>query len=124
MKLIKTKKLCGKNQAIIVFDGYPPQGENIPDADAIEVVFSRDQSADEKIKVIVERARNPKNIVVVSDDNEIRFIVKSLGAKVLGAREFIAPQHSRAKRKEAPEAGLTYSQMEDINKELRSLWLK
>lgn len=125
LRLIRTKRLCGKNRATVVFDGYPPAQEAVHGDDEIGVVFSKDHSADEKIKILVERARNPKNIVVVSDDNEVKFIAKALGAKVLGVEQFISQeQKSRAKAKETAEIELTYSQMEAINKELRKIWLK
>ena len=124
MNLIKTKRLCGKNPAIIVFDGYPPQEGELTGDQSVDVLFSKENTADEKIKLIVERSRNPKNIVVVSDDNEIRFIVKALGSKVMSVEQFIYPSEKRTSRKEIPEAELTYSQMEEINKELKQIWLK
>jgi hypothetical protein len=119
----------------VVFDGYPKYtGEKIDVAD-ISVIFSRQDSADEKIKKIVENSGDFKNTVVVSDDKEIRFFVKSIGAKVKGVEEFINPSNLpqvRFKRKgrlkgsegDFPELELTYSQMQKINEELRKIWLK
>jgi len=125
LRFIATKKLCGKNRATIIFDGYPHAADSPEDEDNISVVFSRSQSADEKIKKIVESFGNPKNIVVVSDDNEIRFFVRSAGAKAMGVEEFInRADNSASKKVMPPEAELTFSQMEEINRELREKWLK
>jgi predicted RNA-binding protein with PIN domain len=124
IRLIKTRRLCGKNKAIIVFDGFPPASEVTPEDSEVSVIFSRSLSADEKIKSIIEKASNPKNIVVVSDDKEIKFIVKAIGAKPLSVEKFINPQSRTRGKKLEPEAELSFSQMEDINKELRKIWLK
>ena len=124
-KLIKNKRLCGKNRSIIVFDGYPPNNITVDSHDEIEMVFSKDLSADEKIKNFVERARNPKNIVVVSDDNEVRLIAKVHRAGILGVEEFISPNPKNKKEsKQVLKPELTFSQMHKINEELKKIWLK
>lgn len=135
-EFIKHKRLCGssKNSITIVFDGYPKYtGEKIDAAD-INVIFSRQDTADARIKSIVENSSDFKNTVVVSDDKEIQFFVKSIGAKVKGVEEFINPSNlsqAHAKRKgrlkekeDFPELELTYSQMQRINEELKKIWLK
>jgi len=67
-----------------------------------------------------------KNIVVVSNDKEVRFIVKSLGAKCAGIEDFISPKKKtqRESSKGILKPELSYSQMHRINQELRKLWLK
>jgi predicted RNA-binding protein with PIN domain len=125
---IRAKNLSGsrKNKVTLVFDGYPPPDTRTGDEGGINVIFSRRISADEKIKMLVEEAANRKNIAVVTDDKEISFMVKSLGARCLGVGEFIgAKEKSTSSRKKgltAPE--LNYSQMHKINEELRRIWLK
>ena len=39
--------------------------------------------------MLSKEADNPKGIVVVTDDREIRYFVRSLGARLMGAREFL-----------------------------------
>jgi predicted RNA-binding protein with PIN domain len=125
LAFIKSKNLTGsrRNQIMLVFDGFPPAGVLL---DGREVIFSRKISADEKIKRIVEESANRKNIIVVSDDKEIKFTTRSLGAKWLAVDEFIGPKEkSQAMvKKEAPKQALNYSQIDAINKELAKLWLK
>jgi len=114
-----------KNKITVVFDGYPKvSAQNLEETD-INVVFSREETADARIKRMVEVSKNPKNIVVVSDDREIIFFVKSIGARSMGVEEFINPEEKPQRKKEdliKPE--LNYTQINKINQELKALWLK
>lgn len=124
LKLIKINRPCGKNNAIVVFDGYPPQ-DFYAQADNVEVIFSREESADDKIKRIVESYGNRKIIVVVSDDNEVKFFARSSGAKAMSAEEFLNPESkSRSRKENMAESKLSYSQMHKINEELKKIWLR
>lgn len=123
LNYIDNRRLCGKNKATVVFDGYPP--ENVNSSGSISAVFSRKESADEKIKRILESYGNTRNIVVVSDDNEVKFFSKSAGAKVLSVAEFMNPKKKEQDRRESSsENELSFTQMENINKELRKIWLE
>jgi len=128
LEFIKTKRLTGspKNKLIIVFDGFPPNSASGPDTNNAVIIFSRKISADEKIKNIVEQSANRKNMVVVSDDKEIKFIVKSLGAQSMGIEEFIKSKEGAGAVQEEEErrGELNYSQVQEINQELKKLWLK
>jgi predicted RNA-binding protein with PIN domain len=123
LQFITINKLTGspRNKITVVFDGYPPKSKSMHNDPQINLIFTAKDTADERIKKILESASNPKNIVVVSDDKEIRFFVKSSGGRVMGVDEFICLSPSP---KTAQKAELTYSQMEKINQELRKIWLK
>lgn len=125
---LSSEGLCGspKNKVTVVFDGYP-QAEEFKGRDyGISVVFSRDVSADESIRKLLQESGNPKNMVVVSDDKEINFFTRLTGATVLRVEDFINAR--KKKRQTAKEDAslnkLGYSQMSEINKELRKIWLK
>jgi predicted RNA-binding protein with PIN domain len=126
LEFISINRLCGsrKNKIIVVFDGfpdirYPGSGTEIG------VVFSRKESADEKIKRIVAESGNAKNIVVVSDDKEIKFFTTSYGARVEGVEEFFnCKEKTKEKKNESFKPELTYTEMHRINEELRRIWLK
>jgi len=132
IELISNRRLCGslKNKVIIVFDGNPSRQEQSKAYANINIVFTRHQSADVWIKRLVESKTNPKDIVVVSDDKEIGFFVKSTGARVIGVEEFISRKKELPARQRTdidtltikPE--LTHSQIQKINQELRKIWLK
>lgn len=114
-----------KNKIILVFDGYPDASRQKEEEGGIEIIFSQDNTADAKIKQLVENAANPKNIVVVSDDKEIRFFVRSCGAACLGVEEFIGSKNKlKQKREEQIKSELSYTQIGRINNELKGIWLK
>ena len=128
LSLIRRKRLTGslKNKVTVVFDGYPDLSAAPFDESGIRVIFSRRVSADEKIKMLVEETANRKNIIAVSDDKEIKFMVKSLRARVSGVDEFFSVKEKakNGRKEEMMEAGLNYTQMQKINEELSRLWSK
>ncbi|KPK96978.1 MAG: hypothetical protein AMJ95_11615 [Omnitrophica WOR_2 bacterium SM23_72] len=101
----------------------------------MDVVFSRKETADERIKRMVEAAKQPKNLVVISDDKDIAFFARQAGAKPMSAEEFLcrahparrlqAAQEKKSRRqKEEPDPKISYSLMHKINQELSQIWLK
>ncbi|MDD5027377.1 MAG: NYN domain-containing protein [Candidatus Omnitrophica bacterium] len=128
IQLIKMSGLVASpnNKCLVVFDGYADLCLDNLEAGNIEVAFSRRLSADERIKRLVELTINRKNIVVVSDDKEIRFFVRSCGAKSMSVEDFLGVQGNKRRppgKNPAPEAELSYAQMHKINEELKKLWL-
>lgn len=131
ISLIEERRLTGspKNKTTVVFDGYPNPSDtrhSSNNEEGVKIVFSREESADEKIKMLVESSRNPKTIVVVTDDRQIQSSVKFLNAQVIGVEDFIT-RRERLSRKAADNESdkkVNYSQMHSINQELRKLWLK
>ena len=127
LELIKAKKLCGssRNKITVVFDGYPDSQEIKQDYTDINVIFSRKETADERIKSIVESSGNAKDIAVVSDDKEIRFFVKATGGRTISVGEFIDRKEKLQRQgRDLLKTELTYSQMQKINQELKKIWLK
>lgn len=124
--LIKSGKLCGslKNEAVIVFDGYPADISISQLADSrLRVVFSGDSSADDKIKRIAEGLKDKKNTIVVSDDKEISLFIKLCGIKSMSVEDFIGKPSAVIKAEEAKQE-LNYSQIAKINAELKKIWLE
>jgi len=121
---IKKSTVSSSDKVCIVFDGYP-LGQTSDDSSAM-VIFSRKISADEKIKRLVEESANRKNLVVVSDDRDLRFAVKSLGAQCLEVAEFIKEKREShgSRDKEILKPELSFSEIDKINQELRKIWLK
>ncbi len=83
-----TPQGSSNNRVTVVFDGNLEVfgGMTSPLA---KVIFSQGESADDKIKKIVAQARNSKNIIVVSDDRDVQYAVRALGAKISGVRQFL-----------------------------------
>ena len=119
------------NRITVVFDGKSRDhdslgpAEFIPESRGIEIFFANTQSADEKIVKLVENSRNPKNIFVVTNDKELRFLVKQRRAGVKTVEEFLAKVFQPSKPQESPdEPILNPSEAAKITEELRELWLK
>lgn len=126
IQLIRAKKSSSSpnNKFWVVFDGYPHSSLANLDQGNITVMFSRGESADQRIKKLLELMVNPKNTVIVSDDKEIIFFAKSCRAKTQSAEDFLLFQDKLLSARSAiPEAEISYAQMHKINEELKKLWL-
>jgi predicted RNA-binding protein with PIN domain len=122
---IRLNKLCGSpnNAVTIVFDGYPPARNSIEGG--MNIIYSGEKSADQKIRELIERSKNPKGIVVVTNDKEIRTFCGLFGVAVMNVEEFLGRKekaHQKADESLKPE--ISYSEMHKINQELRKIWLK
>ena len=89
---------------------------------SVKTIFSKNESADKKIKQIVESSSFARDTAVVSDDREIRFYIGSLGAKKVSVREFLKKISRRRQRQQTFE--LDMQQVNKINRELEQIWLK
>jgi len=119
-----------KQEVVVVFDGYQDTRERLPVGPNMKIIFSKDGSADDKIRNLLEHAANPRQVVVVSDDKEVRFFSRLAKAHVLSVAQFLAlisgsqagKRHSCAKT-DSEDKNLSYKQVLDINKELKKVWL-
>ena len=135
IKLLKIHRPQGSsnNRVTIVFDGkkdhyYPGQiSENVYPDSGMKVIFSQDESADDKIRQLVRDSKNPRNIVVVTNDREIQIFVRQLKAQVRAVEEFLLKFNrgspgisSRAEDKiilPPPDAA-------KITEEMKDVWLR
>lgn len=122
--LIEQKNLQGshRNPVTIVFDGKM-FGDDIRHVSGLRVIFTSHESADDRIKTIVDDADNPKNIVVVTDDREIRYYVRSLGARLMTTQEFLQGK-GPAKHSKPEHKTISHVQESKITSELSKIWLK
>ncbi len=80
--------LRGKHQVVLVFDGRDDGSAG--GSGTLKVVFADPgKTADQKIKHLIDRARNPKNVVVVSSDGEVARYGRLNACRVLSAEGFI-----------------------------------
>ena len=126
---VRINKLTGSknNRVILVFDGYPPRDQDIPEGDGLVCKFSRKIEADELIKKIVEESTCPRNIIVVSDDKQVQLMSRLSRARISGIEEFIGGKRNNKFAStgslDSVEPGLTYSAIQKINAELKKKWL-
>ena len=126
LRFIRDNHLTGsmKNSVLVVFDGYRGNIE-LGSELGIEVIFSQEESADEKIKKLIQNNPNNKSTIVVSDDREIRFFVKGYNSGTMTVEDFISVSKKNKQRKgEYVKEELSYSQRLKIDRELAKLWLK
>jgi len=94
-----------KNSVTIVFDGKSDV-YSLPSGTArsgVKVTFSRDETADEKIKRLVQQSQTKKSIVVVTDDRDIKYHVRALGAIPMSVKDFLAKMAEPAYRTGRPK---------------------
>jgi predicted RNA-binding protein with PIN domain len=113
-----------KNKVTVVFDGKEDVLPYKIDSSA-EVIFTKNESADDKIKRIVEKSQNPKQVVVVTDDRELRFFVRRLGAKLMSVVEFISLKDKTQAPPPKDDKKIIPAHIERaITEELKGIWLK
>ena len=77
------------NSVTIIFDGKAGMYGDIHQSGFVKVIFAIGESADDKIIQLVSESKNSKQVVVVTDDRDIQYHIRALGAKVLKVKEFI-----------------------------------
>jgi predicted RNA-binding protein with PIN domain len=120
IQYIRRNKFTGSrnNKVIIVFDGgidWEAKKEK-----EYQIVFSADRSADDIIKSRISAAKNKAQIVVVSDDREIRDHAKRERVTLLRIHEFIKKNSKAEKREENKD--ISYSLQREITEEMRKIW--
>ncbi len=128
LQIIEKQGLKGspRNTVTIVFDGQMG-GDDSRHASGIRVIFTSHESADEWIKRSVDESENPKNMVVVTDDREIRYFVRALGAGLIGTREFLQRKGSDSKKQNKnskAEKHISYAVEDKITADMAKIWLK
>lgn len=105
----------GNNRMTVVFDSRNGLGDRFNEGD-LEVIFTTGETADDKISAMVREVKNPRTVVVVSNDRGIQTLVRGTGAVFMLVEEFLRKPHPPATRKEsAPDPAVA----EDITDELK-----
>ena len=119
-----------KNTLTVVFDGRSDVfSEHKPSS--VKIIFSKDESADEKIKRIVAESSIKANVVVVTNDRDIQYSVRAYGAKAIGVEGFLRKQDnaqtsvSKNKERAFKEQKAIPKTLEfKITTELEKIWIK
>ncbi len=122
------------NQVIVVFDGQPGSWGDCSTS-VVQVVFSLDESADDRIKAMVNRSKSKKTIVVVTNDRDIIYAVRAAGASSMSVEDFMRKgrQHplgaktlpkKMAQQKQDQSKYISKSLEFKITSEFERIWLK
>ncbi len=115
-----------KNKVTIVFDGQPEMFGGM-NSTVAKVVFSTDGSADDQIRKIVSASTYKKSMIVVTDDRELQFSVRALGAKILKVADFLAqakPTSIDKNPEREDEKNISKTLEYKITDEFEKIWLK
>lgn len=107
----------------VVFDGRSDVwgGGAVPSP--VQIIFSREESADEKIIRMVEEAEHKKNIVVVTDDRALQYAVRALGAKVSGVQTFLGQGAPVPVRRPESNKNISKTLEHKITSEFARIWV-
>jgi predicted RNA-binding protein with PIN domain len=104
-----------------------------PQSPTVKIIFSGDESADDRIRHIVSKSERKKQTIIVTDDRELQDSIKMLGAQVLAVKDFLV-QTKRAelmsssqkiqKKEKEEEKYISKTVEYKINNELTNIWLK
>ena len=82
----------GKNTVTLHFDGHPNEPIKVS---RVKIKYSGSKTADEKIKLEIERSKNPKNIIVVTSDGNVAEFAKVCSCEVIKSEDFRKKLHSQ-----------------------------
>ncbi len=129
IQYIKKSKLTGsaRNNVIIIYDGGCP--DNFPPEREFKIIFSDKKLADDLIKQKIYAIKNLNKfpiseVIVVSDDREIRDYAIKHGAVSLRTLDFLKIKKEDKRANEKEDKDISYPLQREITEELRRIWLK
>ncbi len=70
----------------LYYDGY----KNLPiKTFKTKIIYGENKIADDRIKIGIENSKNPKNIILVSSDNNLKDFARVCGCSVLTSEDFV-----------------------------------
>lgn len=88
LALIVERYFSGKKIKVSLhFDGYQSTPIKISGA---KIIYSDKGSADDKIKAEITASKNPRNITVITSDNNLKEFARVCSASVISSEEFAA----------------------------------
>lgn len=105
-----------KNKATIFFDGFNFVHSFSKVSNNVSIKHAKNKTADETILITIEKSKNPKNLVVVTNDNSLIYKAKFFQCRQISSNEFI---NKITQRKES-----TKDKPEELSKSEIEYWLK
>ncbi len=93
-----------KNQATIFFDGFSFVYSFSKVSNNVSIKHAKNKTADETILITIEKSKNPKNLVIVTNDVPLSSKAKLYQCRLISSDEFINMLASKnVKSKDKPE---------------------
>jgi predicted RNA-binding protein with PIN domain len=100
----------GKKKVIIVFDGTGRDEEGNPSG--VQIIYSEPgKNADIRIKELIAKSKNPRNLVIISSDSEVARYGKLYACRIMLADKFMG-ELSRGKDRPVDEKPSSMSKQE------------
>ncbi|TAN60438.1 hypothetical protein EPN16_05385 [bacterium] len=113
-----------RNRVTVVYDGREGSFSASGSSSSVGIIFAQGESADDKIKRMVEKSENPRNVVVVTNDREIRSFVRQRGAQVITVEDFLAKCDRLKPKGKSEDKIIGPLEAAEINEEMKKIWLK
>ena len=95
------------------FDGYPNLPINIS---FTKIIYSRVKTADEKIKDEISASKNPKNLVVITSDNNLKEFARVCSCTIISSEEFSAELTRRSEKNDEEERIKSMNDVEEFKR--------
>jgi len=120
LTFLKERRPQGNNAVTVVFDSREGLGDQFQE-EALRVIFTAGETADDRLIEMVRKAPNPRTLVVVSNDKGIQAMIRGTGAKFVSATEFLktAAPHPSPK----VDKNDRVKEAQDITEEFKKKWL-
>lgn len=79
------------------FDGHPKGQIKIAKG---KIIYSENLTADEMIKKEIERSKNPKNLVVITSDSNLKDFARKCSCKIISSEELLKQFNSSTSNEE------------------------
>ena len=120
IRYIKKHKLTGSqnNKVTVVFDGAPSQ--EVISERGIKIFYSDQRPADDLIIAQIKKTKNTSQLIVVSDDREIRDCANTHKARSVRVLNFINPKKT-SKPQTKEQKDISYTLQKEITEEMRKI---
>lgn len=110
----------------VVFDGKDEvEGSYIKQKSAVKVVYTKGESADDWIKSAIEKNKNPREIMLATDDREVRDFARMRGCKYISSPDFIEkiiPRQKELPHEPEKDTFVDSEKAKAITEELKKKW--
>lgn len=89
-----------KVKATLHFDGFPQEAIK---TSKVKIHYSESKTADDEIRLQIDRTKNPKTLIIVSSDRRIYEYAKVNSAEYLKAEDFVQEMKKLNKKSEEEE---------------------